>query len=304
MTKKNDAYWIKRQSQWLDNQDKMDARVSKKLEKEYKRTAKELEKDIASYFQRYGKDDVVEFRAMLQDLSDEDRDLLFQDMETFALKYPQYENMLPVRQSIYRLNRLQGLHYSTQLKLLELGAIEIEELEKHLEATYGKRYKEMLQELGLGDSFLSIDDATVQNTINMNWVNGENFRNRAWNNKEKLLNHLQTRYRDGLARGVNYHTLMRDVMERFSVGAFDARRLVWTEANFVYNQSHARAYIDAGIERYKISAIRDSKTSRICRDLDGKVFRFDEMEVGTNFPPFHSFCRTTFMGENLDRLLD
>src|SRR5690625_1713493 len=143
MNKKNDAYWIKRQSQWLDNQDKMDAAVTNRLTKEYQRTAKELEKEIASYFKRYGQDDVIEFRTMLQDLSDSDRDMLFQDMEVFAMKYPEYAHLMPVRESVYRLNRLQGLHYSTQLKLLELGAIEQKELEKHLEATYGKRYKEM-----------------------------------------------------------------------------------------------------------------------------------------------------------------
>lgn len=39
----------------------------------------------------------------------------------------------------------------------------------------------------------------------------------------------------------------------------------------------------------------DSKTSVICRAMDGKRFRFDEMEVGLNFPPFHPHCRITFI---------
>src|SRR5690625_56801 len=137
MVRKNRGYWQDRHKQWMDNQTKMDDSVSRKLKKEYERTARELEKDIASYFKRYSQDDVIEFRTLMQDLSDEDRELLFQDMETFALKYPEYQHLMPIRESIYRLNRLQGLHYSTQLKLLELGAIEQRELEKHLEATYG-----------------------------------------------------------------------------------------------------------------------------------------------------------------------
>lgn len=269
-----------------------------------KELQKELERDIAKYFQRYGKDNVIEFRTMLEELSDEDRNLLFQDMERFAEKYPDHAHLMPVRESIYRLNRLEGLHYTTQLRLLELGAVELEELKKHLEATYGKRYKEMLQELGIGNSFLSINDSVMRDTIFSAWVNGENFSDRVWGNKERLLNHLTTRYRDGLARGDNYNKLVKEIEDRFEVGARDARKLVWTEANFVYNQSHTHAYQNAGVEEYEISAKLDSRTSRICRDLDGERFRFDEMQVGINFPPFHPWCRTTFIGVDLERLLD
>lgn len=274
----------------------MDEAVSKRLEKDYKRTAKELEKEIASYFQRYGKDNVIEFRTMMQDLSKEDRDLLFQNMEDFATKHPEHAHLLPVRESTYKLNRLQGLHYSTQMKLLELGAIEQQELEAHLEATYGKRYAEMMRELGIGHSFLAINDEVMKSTLYARWVNSGNFSDRIWDNKQRLLEQLRTRYRDGLARGDNYSKLTKEIIERLDVGSSDARRLVWTEASFVLNQAHTHAYQNAGVEEYEISAIMDHKTSPICREMDGKVFRFDEMEVGTNFPPFHPYCRTTFIG--------
>lgn len=304
MTKKTKSYWEKRHTQWLNNQSGMDDRVAKRIKKEYHRTAKELEKDIARYFQKYGKDNVIEFRTMMEELSDEDRDLLFKNMERFAEKYPEHVHLMPVRESVYKLNRLQGLHYSTQLHLLELGAIEQEEFEKHLEATYGKRYQQMLKELGIGNQFLSIDSQLMQDTIFSKWVNDENFSDRIWSNKEKLLDHIQTRYRDGLARGDNYNRLTKEIMERFDVGASDARRLVWTEANFVLNQSHVHAYMNAGVEEYEISAILDSKTSDICRSLDGETFRFDEMRVGVNFPPFHPMCRSVVTGVDLEKLLD
>src|SRR5690625_3644297 len=157
----------------------------------------------------------------------------------------------------------------------------------------------MLKELGIGHAFLSIDDQIIKDTIYDKWVNDENFSDRIWRNKENLLNHLQTQYRDGLARGDNYHTLTRNAMKRFDVAYNDARRLVWTEASFIYNQSHTQAYENAGIEEYQLDAFLDSRTSEICREMDGKRFRFDEMEVGVNFPPFHPWCRTTFIGVDL-----
>ncbi len=301
---KNRTYWEGRHVQWLNNQTEMDDKVADRLQKEYQRTANELEKDIARYFQKYGQDNVIEFRTMMEDLSDEDRNLLFQNMEKFAEKYPDYAHLMPVRESVYQLNRLQGLHYSTQLRLLELGAIEQEEMINHLEATYGKRYKQMLRELGIGDSFLSINNSVMRDTISSKWISDENFSDRIWDNKGKLLDHLQTRYRDGLARGDNYNKLVREMVDRFNVGASDARRLVWTEANFVYNQSHTHAYENAGVLEYEISAIMDSKTSDICKSMDGKVFQFDKMEVGVNFPPFHPYCRTTFIGIIGERSLE
>lgn len=294
--KKNREYWIGRHQQWLNRQDNRDERAARKLKKEYDRIARELEKEIADYFQRYGRDNVIEFRVMMQELSEEDRELLFRNMDAFAEKYPEYAHLLPVRESIYRLNRLQGLHYSTMLKLLELGAIENRELERHLRETYGYHYKQMMRELGLGHRFVAMNEAILRDTIYSGWINEENFSDRIWNNKEKLLNHLQNRYRDALARGDNYERLIKEVRERFGVSYYDARRLVWTEAAFILNQAHLHAYRNAGVEEYELVAIIDRKTSDICRRMHGKVFRFDELEVGVNFPPFHPYCRTTFIG--------
>lgn len=296
MTAKDKSYWDERHTQWINNQDKADAAFMKRLEADYKRTAKELEREIASYFQRYGQDNVIEFRVLLQQLDTDDRNLLFQDMESFALKYPNYAHLLPVRESIYKLNRLQGLHYSSQLKLLELGAIEQEEMERHLDKTYRTHYKNMLGELGIGHNFLTLDDSTVRSTIYTQWVDNKNFSERIWHNKDKLLNHLTTVYRDGIARGDNYAILARDIRERFGVGAFDAKRLVYTESSFVLNQSHAHAYRNAGVVEYELNAIIDHRTSKICKAMNRKRFKFEDMAVGVNFPPLHAFCRTTFIG--------
>lgn len=303
MSKKTKSYWEGRQKQWWDNQDKMDDKAVKKLEMKYRRMSKEIEKDIASYFAKYGKDDVIEFRKLLQTLSDEDRRLLFEAMEEFAEKYPKYAHLMPVRESIYKLNRMQGLHYSMNMKLLELGAIEQDLFEKHLRDTYGKNYKALMGELGLGQSFVSISDNLMMDTIYTNWVNGENFSERIWKNKEKMFRYMQTEFRDSTARGDGYIDVARQMSERFDVGLHDAKRLVATESSFVLNQSHKHAYINAGVTEYIYSAVLDNKTSRICRDLDGEKFKFEDAEVGLNFPPLHAWCRSTYLGVT-DGLLD
>lgn len=304
MNKKSKGYWTKRQQQWIKNQDKSDAAVSDRLKGQYKKTARELEKEIARYFQKYGKDDVLKYREMLKDLSEDDKTLLYQDMEKFALEYPDYADLMPIRESIYKLNRLQGLHYSTQLRLLELGAIEQEMFEKHLIDTYGKNYEALFSELGIGQSFSSINDEIAYRTVYTKWVNGKNFSDRIWDNKERLANFIQNDYKDGLIRGDNYAKMTKKLIERMDIGAYDARRLVWTESSFILNQAHIQPYIDLGLEKYELNAMMDSRTSEICRELNGEQFTFEEMEVGVNFPPFHPFCRTTFIGVRLEKILD
>jgi len=296
MAVKNKDYWSKRHEQWWDNQEKDDNKINKRLEKQYTKMSSEVEKDIASYFAKYGKDNVIEFRVLLQDLDDRDRKLLFEDMDNFALKYPQYASLMPVRESIYKLNRLQGLHQSMNMKLLELGAVEQDVMEAHLLKTYGKNYKALMVELGLGSSFVAVSSTIIRNTIYQQWVKEQNFSDRIWGNKEKMLGYMQNEFRDGLARGDNYKSISRTIQNRFDVGVEDARRLATTEAAFVLNQSHKEGYTQNGVDEYDIDAVMDGKTSPICRNLDGQRFKFEESVVGLNFPPFHPRCRTTFTG--------
>src|SRR5699024_8732036 len=176
-------------------------------------------------------------------------------IDAFIGKYPAYEHLVPVRTSVYKLNRLEGLHYSTQLKLLELGAIEQKEFERHLMQTYKKNYETIINELGLGKQFQSINDSIIKSDINTKWINNRNFSDRIWNNKEKLLEHLKTTYRDGLVRGDNYRKMSLSIMDRFGVAYNDAKRLVWTESSFVLNQAHIQPYIDLGVEEYELNAM-------------------------------------------------
>ena len=42
-------------------------------------------------------------------------------MDEFEKKYPEYADLMPIRESIYKLNRLEGLQQSIRLQQRELG---------------------------------------------------------------------------------------------------------------------------------------------------------------------------------------
>lgn len=50
-------------------------------------------------------------------------------------------------------------------------------------------------------------------------------------------------------------------------------------------------YKELDIKEYEIVETLDSRTCDVCADLDGKVFKMSEYQVGVTAPPFHPRCR-------------
>lgn len=289
----NKAYWENRMIQLYDAQDKRNAKFDKKMSKEYLRLESNIQKDIASYYQKYSKDDVIEFRKLVVQLSDSERNLLYRDYEEFIRRNPKYTNLMPVRESIYKLNRLEGLQLSIRMKMIDLGVVEQEGFEKLLQDAYENGYLSSMKGLSNPPAFFNINSEVMMQTINEKWINGKNFSDRVWDNKEKLLNTLNNEIRDAIIRGDNYKKMARIIQNRTGVGASNTMALVQTESAFVLNQANKQAFMDAGVLRYEISAVMDSKTSPTCINMDGQQFEFKDAKVGVNYSPFHTRCRTT-----------
>ena len=83
------------------------------------------------------------------------------------------------------------------------------------------------------------------------------------------------------------------ISKRYYVSFSDARRLAETETAYIQEKASFEVYDRLGVEQYQILATLDSRTSYICRHLDGKVFDRKDAKVGVNTPPFHCYCRTT-----------
>lgn len=292
---KRKSYWEHRMEQLYNAQDKRNNRFEKRLRKEYHRLEENIRKEIAAYYQMYGEKNVIEYRKLVQQLSPKERELLYEDYQEFSRRNPEYMHLMPIRESIYRLNRLEGLLLSIRMHMVELGAFEEEGYRKLLEAAYRKGYLSTFKGLQNVPAFFTLNEKTLEQTLNEKWINGENFSDRIWANKEKLINMLTNEIRDGFIRGDDYKQMSALISHRLNVGANEALRLIATESTFVMNQANKQAFIDAGIERYEYTAILDSRTSPMCEEMNGEIFKFEEAKVGINFPPLHPWCRSTII---------
>ena len=288
------SYWTDRQEQLKQSAEKSEAALKKRLEKFYDAEFKRLDKEIAAYYQTYGYDNVIEYRRLLQSLSGEDRTLLMERMDNFAEKYPQYANLMPVRESIYRLDRLQGLQYSVFMTEAEIAGYTNGQIQTYLTRLSQQGLNYGMEVLGFGKNFYSINSDIVKQFVDVPWCNGENFSTRIWNDTQKLAQYLNQDMAQGFARGDSYEKLVKNLRQRFGrVNRRDAYRLVFTEGTYVMGESTMQPFVN-DFEYYRLSPVHDYKTCPICRSLAAQTFEIRNRQTGVNFPPIHPWCRCTW----------
>ena len=288
------SYWTRRQEQLKQTAEKDEAKLKKRLSSFFDAEFKRLEKEIAAYYQTYGVDNVIEYRRLLESLSDEDRQLLIERMDEFVRKYPQYADLMPVRETIYRLNRLEGLQYSVFMEEANIAGYTSEQMTTYLTSLSQKGVNMAMETLGFGKSFYAINAAVVKQFVDVPWCNGENFSTRIWNDTRKLAQYLNQDIAQGFARGDSYDKLVRQLRKRFSnVNRRDAYRLIFTEGTYVMAESSMQPFTE-DFERYRLSPVMDGRTCPICRSLARQVFEIKDRQPGVNFPPIHPWCRCSW----------
>lgn len=126
-------------------------------------------------------------------------------------------------------------------------------------------------------------------------ADGKHWSDRVWSNKTKLQERIEKGLMDCVSRGVSKDILVKTLMEDFNKGFHEADRIARTELTYIQNQAAKDRYEAAGIKKYKYLAEIDSRTSSICRELNGKEYNFTQCSVGVNMPPMHPYCRSTII---------
>lgn len=284
------TYWQRRQQELNKAMERDEEKLKKRLSSYFDTEYRKLEKQIAQYYQQYGEDNVIQYRRLMESLSDSDRRLLIEKMDEFAQKYPEYEELMPIRESIYKLNRLEGLQYSVRMQQLEIGAVENEQITAHLNRQAMRGVNATAEALGFGKNFYTNNPDITKLFVNVPWSNGENFSQRIWGNTDKLANYLNTDIAQGFARGDSYDRLVRQLKKRFGkVSRNDAYRLIYTEGTYVMAESSIQPFAE-DFEKYRLSTVEDGKVCAVCRSVARETFEIKDRQPGVNFPPIHPWC--------------
>jgi len=142
--------------------------------------------------------------------------------------------------------------------------------------------------------FKEMSTEYTKQSLGVAWE-GKNYSQRIWDNTDDLATRLRELFTAKQLSGMSERAMAEALTKEFSVSAYQARRLVRTESAYFSNQARLHAWKQHGVKKYSLLAVLDFRTSKICRRMDGKVFKVTDARVdgedGT-YPPFHPFCRT------------
>ncbi len=290
-----DSYWIKRQLDLLKALEKDEEKVKKRLAKLYLQDAQDLEREIALYYQRYGKDGVIEFRRLLENADPAQKEQIWKAWESFTAQNPEYAHLTPQRENIYKLNRLEAEQESIRLRAMESAARDEKIITAHLskisERTRigtnirGGAFHKTLAEIASRPGRVTAADMSY-------YATEFGVRDYLITDREKMAKYLQTDFAQGIARGDSYRTMTKALSERLQkVSRKDAYGIIYTEGTHVHAEASMEA-IKADFTEYSFSTYNDDKVCKICRALeDHGPYKITEAVAGVNFPPMHPYCR-------------
>lgn len=201
----------------------------------------------------------------------------------------------------YRISRLEAMKIQMQNQVEVLMGTELDGLSKLMSDIYTESYYNtgylVHSSLGLGTSFAKIDANKVEKLISKPWApDGKNFSERIWgNHRPQLVNKLHTHLTQSIIRGDSPDKLIKSIADDFKVSKSQAGNLVMTESAYFNTVAQQDCYKELDVELQEFCATLDNRTSDICREMDGKVFKSSEIEIGVNAPPMHCRCRSVLV---------
>ena len=286
------TYWQRRQNMADAAMERDERALSKRVEQAYTRELKGLEREIASYYQRYGEDNVIAYRRLMETMDPVDRDLLIRDCDKFLRQYPDMQSIVDVRKSIYQLNRLEGLQASARVHFYNVTFEVSGYVDKHLLEQSLRGANTAAEAMGFGRAFYNMDSDAVRRFVDTVWTGNTSYSKRIWDNTETLASYVSQDMAKAFARGDSYQRIAKALEKRFvDVPQSSLMRLVYTGGTYISRMAQAEELKREGFDSYTMQAVHDGRTCEQCHGVEGKTFRFEDMQVGVNFPPLHPYCR-------------
>ncbi len=132
-----------------------------------------------------------------------------------------------------------------------------------------------------------VNEDLAKRVINGIWVNdGKNWSERIWDNQLLLAEKLENQLINCLSAGYSPELFKEAIMTTFNTGYNQASRIARTELAHIQIASTIDKYREAGVKKYRFLATPDERECSQCQELDGKIFRLDDIKI-----PLHPNCR-------------
>lgn len=300
----NAEYWKLRFEQLEQAQNQKGVKAYADIERQYKEAQKQLEGQIARWYQRFATNNGISLAEARQYLKGADLKEFKWDVQEY-IKYGQdnalnsgWMKELENASAKYHISKLEALKVQTQHSLEVMYAKQFGTMHGALSDAFESGYYHTAYELqhgfNVGWDIAGLDQAQIEKVLAKPWAaDGYNFSERIWGNKNKLISELHNELSRNIMLGADPQKAIDSLAKKMNTSKNNAGRLVMTEEAYFSSAAQKDCFESLGVEQYEIVATLDSHTSDICRSLDGKRFPMKDYQPGVTAPPFHVYCRST-----------
>jgi len=283
------TYWRDRELEWKKKRLKDEKQYADEIQEIYANMMDSVEKEIESFFTRYANKESITMSEAKKKVSNID----IKAYQRKAKKYVKEKNFSDEANEQMRLynlamkvNRLELLKANIGLELVA-GHDELKSYTgDKLEGAYLEEIKRNASILG--DTV--IDNAKTAKAVADSSFKNATFSERIWVNQDQLKNNLSSVLSNALIQGKNPREFIPLIRKKFDVSRCNAERLLRTEIARVQTQAQAESYESNGIDEYEYIACGLKDVCPLCKEMDGKIFKLKDMEIGINAPPLHPNC--------------
>lgn len=296
-------YWKERFEQLNESLLQIGEIQCEEVEKQFRLALKSLEKDLTLWYKWLAVSNKISYADAKKLLAADELEEFHWTVKDYIKKgkenniAQQWTKQLENASAKVHISRLDALKLQIQNQFESLYGKQLDGLNKAVEDIYSKAFYHTAFEVdkgtGVGTQLNRLDIDKVKTFINKPWAaDGKNFSDRVWNNKNKLVNILQTEMTQATIRGDPLDRIVKNFAKKMNSSKSAAARIVMTESAFFSSAGQMEAFKNLDVEKYQFIATLDRRTSEICRNMDNKIFKLSDYEPGVNAPPLHCWCRS------------
>lgn len=297
-------YWKKRFELLEDAMNNKGAQYMKDSEVIYRKAISNTEKEISRWYTRFADNEGISYQRAVEMLTGDELKEFHMDVKEYIQKgktlgiSDQWSKELERASTKVHISKLEALKLQMQQQVEELTGKKAKGI-THLmsdiySVTFYKTAFEIQKGFGVATNFAKLDKKVVDKILVKPWASdGSNFSERIWgSHRAQLVNKLHEGLTINLIQGKPPDNLIKEIANTFEVDRKRAATLVFTEKAYFQSIAQRDSFKNLGIEEYENVATLDTKTSEICREMDGRHFKLSDYQIGLTAPPFHPRCRT------------
>ncbi|HCC5688191.1 TPA: minor capsid protein [Staphylococcus aureus] len=297
--KNTQEYWEERGRKAIENELKRDKTKAEEIERILNMMIKRIEKEINAFIVKYGDFAGVTLQEA-QKIIDEFDVKAFQEEAKRLVENKDFsdranEELKKYNTKMY-VSREQMLKIQIEFLIAYATAQTELSMREYFESTAYRVFSDQAGILGEGVQVAK----EVIDTIVDTQFHGVVWSERLWANTEAMKQEVEEIIANVVIRGRHPNGYVKDMRKHLNKFEGTARQKTAAIKSLLYTESarvHAQSSIDSMKEispegYYMYIAKIDNRTTKVCKGLNGEIFKVKDAKIGVNFYPMHINCRS------------